>query len=176
TTYETFENLLRRSPKSLILSNDAVKIICRNRYLLSRLPENSVLILEVEDFKELTDYDREIRFSNDFERLEALRKFAARYKIVVVFKAGTTYTILPNGEIYFNLTGNTGLVTAGTDPILTGMITSFASQGYETWQAAVLAIYLQGIAADMIALKKGTFGWVASELLDYIGAGISKLV
>ncbi|MBC8111097.1 MAG: NAD(P)H-hydrate epimerase, partial [Verrucomicrobia bacterium] len=114
TTYETFENLLRRSPKSLILSNDAVKIICRNRYLLARLPENSVLILEAEDFKQLTDHDAEIKFSQDFERLEALRKFAARYKIVVVFRAGTTYTILPNGEIYFNLTGNTGLVTAGT--------------------------------------------------------------
>ena len=174
-TSEVFEILLKHHKKPLVISHDAIEMLCQYRHLLYKLPENSTLLLEAEAFSRLIDSDLEIKCKNDFERLTALRKFAARHKVNLIFKAGTVYTILPDGNIYFNLTGNAGLATSGTQDLLSGMVTALAAQGYEMWQAAVMGVYLQGIAADLIAMKKGCSGWVASEMLDYLGAGIRKL-
>jgi NAD(P)H-hydrate epimerase len=174
-TSEIFEQILRQNTKPLIISHDAIEMLCQYRHLLYKIPQNSTLLLESEDFDKLIDYDLEIKYSNDFERLEALRQFSKRHQVNIVFRAGIIYTVLPNGQVYFNMTGNAGLATSGTQDILSGVITSLAAQGYEMWQAAVLGVYLQGIAADLICLKKGYSGWIASELLDYLGAGIRKL-
>jgi NAD(P)H-hydrate repair Nnr-like enzyme with NAD(P)H-hydrate dehydratase domain len=55
------------------------------------------------------------------------------------------------GQSYFNNTGNAGMAKGGSGDVLTGIITSFAAQGYAPASAAVFGVYLHGLSGDIAA-------------------------
>ena len=55
----------------------------------------------------------------------------------------------PDGKGYFNPTGNPGMATAGSGDVLTGMLTGLLAQGYHSLEAALMAVYLHGLAGDL---------------------------
>ena len=86
-------------------------------------------------------------------RLKYAAEFARRHGVITVLKGANTLIALPQGRIYFNLTGNAGMATAGTGDMLSGMITAFLAQGFDPEYAAVAGVYLHGIAGDIAASK-----------------------
>ena len=74
----------------------------------------------------------------------------------------------PQSEEYVNQTGNPVLACAGSGDVLTGVITSFLGQGLDIFQAASLAVYLHGKAADRINDKFGSVGATSLEITDEI--------
>ncbi|MEO1237586.1 MAG: NAD(P)H-hydrate dehydratase [Planctomycetota bacterium] len=84
---------------------------------------------------------------------------------VVVLKG--RHTIVSDGErAYRNATGNPALATAGSGDVLTGVVASLLAQGMDAFEAAVLAVYLHGDAADAWAAVHGRSGMLAMELAD----------
>jgi NAD(P)H-hydrate epimerase len=71
-----------------------------------------------------------------------------------VLKGAHTATALPNGEVYFNSTGNPAMATAGSGDVLTGFIVALLAQGYPAHQAAILGVYQHGQAGDQAAYAK----------------------
>jgi NAD(P)H-hydrate epimerase len=67
-----------------------------------------------------------------------------------------------------NESGNSGMASGGVGDVLTGMIASFIGQGLEDFSAAVIAVYLHGLAGDIAAEKKGQFSMIATDLLEYL--------
>jgi NAD(P)H-hydrate epimerase len=82
----------------------------------------------------------------------------------------------PNGEAYINETGNSGMSTAGSGDVLTGIIASFVGQGIDCYSASVLGVYLHGRAGDLAAKEKGQFSLIASDLLTQLPNAIKEIV
>jgi len=93
---------------------------------------------------------------------------------VVCLKGHHTVVADPEGMIYVNETGNSGMATGGTGDVLTGMIASFIGQGVDDFSAAVSAVYLHGLAGDIAAEKKGQFSMIASNVLECISDAFNK--
>jgi hydroxyethylthiazole kinase-like uncharacterized protein yjeF len=93
---------------------------------------------------------------------------------VVCLKGHRTVVAGPEGEVYVNETGNSGMATGGMGDILTGMIASFMGQGIDDYSAAVIAVYLHGAAGDIAAEKKGPFNMIATDVLEYLPEAFSK--
>lgn len=94
-------------------------------------------------------------------------KFAAKRQCVVVLKG--PQTLVTDGQhIWHNPTGNPGLATGGTGDVLTGLIAAMLSQRLASYEAAVLAVYLHGLAADLAVHDTSQPGLTASDLLDFI--------
>ncbi|MGB3241766.1 MAG: NAD(P)H-hydrate dehydratase [Candidatus Omnitrophota bacterium] len=93
---------------------------------------------------------------------------------VVCLKGHRTVVANPEGDVYVNETGNSGMATGGMGDILTGMIASFIGQGVDDYSAAVIAVYLHGLAGDIAAEKKGPFNMVATDVLDYLPEAFSR--
>ncbi|MFH1616082.1 MAG: NAD(P)H-hydrate dehydratase [Planctomycetota bacterium] len=106
------------------------------------------------------------------ERVEqALRLAQAAESVVVLKGAGTVVT---DGEkLYVNTTGNPGMATAGAGDVLTGVITSLAGQGLSTLDAAVLGVYIHGLAGDLAAKKFGQAGLIATDIIDELGSAFA---
>ena len=85
------------------------------------------------------------------EQMGRASKTAKEYDAIVVLKDSSTVIAEPNGDIYFNSTGNPGLSNGGSGDCLAGMIASFAAQGYIETACAVCGVYLHGLAADQAA-------------------------
>ena len=68
------------------------------------------------------------------------------------------------------MSGNPYLSTAGTGDLLTGLLGAFLAQGLDSYDAAVLAAYYHGLAADFAAPFGGR---TASDFSDYLGRALS---
>ena len=52
--------------------------------------------------------------------------------------------------------------------VLTGMIPGFISQGYDVATSTKLAVFVHGLAGDLVALEKGPVGLIAGDLVNEI--------
>lgn len=84
-------------------------------------------------------------------------------------------TVLPNGGLYFNSTGNAGMATGGSGDVLTGIITSLLAQGYAAEDAAILAVFLHGAAGDAARKEWGEESLIASDLITSLGKAFQHL-
>ncbi len=108
-------------------------------------------------------------------RLKYVREFVDKYKVNLVLKGASSLVSDPAGNIYINPTGNEGMATAGSGDVLTGIISSLIGQGLNTFNSAVLGVYLHGLAGDISTDKLGSHSVVAQNLIENIPPAISKI-
>ncbi|NDH04864.1 NAD(P)H-hydrate dehydratase [bacterium] len=93
--------------------------------------------------------------------------FAIKHGVIVVLKGHGT--IVTNGKnTYINSTGNPGMATGGSGDILSGIIGALMGQGIEPYDAAILGVYLHGLAGDIAKLKLGEYSLTALDILKYL--------
>ena len=98
-------------------------------------------------------------------RIEVARTFAREHHLLLVLKGHRTL-VTGGGEVYVNVTGNPGMATGGTGDILTGMVAGLVAQFPEATLLAVLAaVYLHGLAGDVMRESVGEHSLVATDLL-----------
>ncbi|WP_317204075.1 NAD(P)H-hydrate dehydratase [Janthinobacterium sp.] len=110
------------------------------------------------------------------DRLAAARQLAAQMRVTVVLKGSGTVIAGADGAVVVNATGNPALATAGTGDVLAGLCGSLLAQGWPEWEAALAAVWLHGMAADvLVADGVGPIGLTAGELLPAIRVAINRM-
>ena len=137
---------------------------------MEKLPEQAILTPHPGEFARLKG-----KSEHSLAQLEQLKAFAQEKQVVVVLKGAHSAVGLPNGEIYFNESGNPGMATAGSGDALTGILTSLLGQGYYPPDAAILGVYLHGLAGDHTACEKGIEGLITSDLISHIPEAYTTL-
>lgn len=99
-------------------------------------------------------------------RVQYAKKFACRYNCVMVLKGANTVVAAPDGEVYFNVTGNPGMAKGGSGDVLSGIIAALLANGYDTLQAALTAVYVHGAAGDRAAGKYTTRTMLPGDILE----------
>ncbi|MHC9542983.1 MAG: NAD(P)H-hydrate dehydratase [Vulcanimicrobiota bacterium] len=107
--------------------------------------------------------------------VEQCRECAKQYQAITILKGAHSLIATPEGEVCINPTGNDGMATAGMGDVLTGIIAGFIAQGASSHDAALLGVYLHGLAGDMAASGIGARGIVASDLISRIPHAIQCL-
>src|SRR5690606_29291427 len=109
-------------------------------------------------------------------RLKIALKFVEANDAIIILKGAHTCIIAKNEPLSFNITGNDGLSTAGSGDTLTGILTSLLAQGYKPYDAAILGVYLHGLAADLaIQGNESKESLIASDITEYLGRAFNKL-
>ncbi len=98
-------------------------------------------------------------------RLQVAPEFARKTGTVTVLKGNPTVIALPEGPVYLNPTGNAGMASAGTGDVLTGMIAGFLGQGLAPGEAAPLAVFLHGLAGDLVMTQESMYTLTATDLI-----------
>ncbi|MBQ2073135.1 MAG: NAD(P)H-hydrate dehydratase [Bacteroidaceae bacterium] len=89
-------------------------------------------------------------------------------RVTLVKKGHNTVITAPGKTSYVCPWGNSGMATAGSGDVLTGMILSFLAQGYGTAEAAVLGVAFHAMAGDKAASVYGEHSMTASDIVDNI--------
>lgn len=163
-------HLIQDAHVPLVMDADALNILGENKTWLSFLPAKTILTPHPKEFERMFG-----RTSDSFERLDLLRNMAVAHNIIIVLKGAHTAVAMPNGTVFFNSTGNPGMATAGSGDVLTGMILSLLAQRYTPEEAAVLGVYLHGLAGDLAAEVLGQEALIASDITENIGKAFSSL-
>jgi NAD(P)H-hydrate epimerase len=109
------------------------------------------------------------------DRQECAAKFAKRTNTIVVLKgAGTIVT--DDEQVYVNTTGNPGMATAGSGDVLTGIITALAGQGLPLFDAAVLGVFVHGLAGNIAAAVHGQISLIATDIIENLSGAFGQVV
>jgi NAD(P)H-hydrate epimerase len=109
-------------------------------------------------------------------RISVAQEFARNFGIYLVLKGARTIIASPTGTAAINGSGNPGMATGGMGDVLTGVITSLLGQGYTTWDACLLGVFLHGYAADMVAEERGEIGMCATDVQEKLPYAYSRLL
>lgn len=169
-TAKSLLKFLKSCSKPLILDADALNIIAQDPANLNLIPEKSIITPHPKEFERLFG-----KTENSFERTELAKNKSRELHIYIVLKDHHTQIITPEGNVFYNITGNSGLAKGGSGDILTGIITSFLAQKYSEQEAAILAVWFHGKAAEFASEKHSKESMLPSDVINEFGNVFSEL-
>jgi ADP-dependent NAD(P)H-hydrate dehydratase len=157
------ETLIQQESLKLVIDADGLNNLAGMKNWPARLKAKLILTPHPGEFKRL--WSGLMRQEPPAERQQRAIQLSQRTNAVVVLKgAGTVVT---DGEkAYINKTGNPGMATAGSGDVLTGVITALLGQGLSNFDAAVLGVYIHGLAGDIAAEKIGQVSLMTTDIID----------
>lgn len=162
--------LVQDSKVPMVIDADALNILGENKTWISFLKGGTILTPHPKEFERIAG-----GWTNDEERHQLHRNFAVKYNVYVVLKGAHTAVACPDGNIYFNSTGNPGMATGGSGDVLTGIITGLLAQGYNPRDASVLGVYLHGLAGDLAAAQGSEESLAAGDIAKELGQAFRYL-
>lgn len=171
STQKAIHHLLKVEKIPMVIDADGLNCISLNKEWFNLIPENSILTPHPGEFERLVGSWETLE-----QRTELQLEFAKRLKSFVIVKGGPTYIASPDGSVYINTTGNPGMAKGGSGDALTGMITAFLSQNYSALDAAILGVYIHGLAGDVAAQKTTEYGLLASDLIEAIPDALKAIL
>ncbi len=162
--------LIQNCTCPMVIDADALNILSENPTWLAFLPQGSILTPHPKEFERLVG-----KWQNDFEKLDKQRTLAQKHGIYIVLKGANTSICFPDGNCYFNSTGNPGMATAGSGDVLTGIITGLLASGYSSGTASLLGVYIHGLAGDVASEQLGYEALNATDIIDALGKSFSRL-
>jgi NAD(P)H-hydrate epimerase len=169
-TQYVLHNLLKECKKPMVIDADALNILSVNKEWLKLIPAGTIITPHPKEFERLTE-----RMENGHDRLARQIAFSLKYKCIVVLKGAYTSITTGDGKVFFNSTGNPGMATAGTGDVLTGILLSLLAQGLKPENAAVLGVYLHGLAGDIAAGESCYESIIASDIIKCLGKAFNKI-
>jgi hydroxyethylthiazole kinase-like uncharacterized protein yjeF len=163
-TRSALARLIKHYRRPVVLDADALNILAEDAELMERIPPNSILTPHPKEFSRLAG-----SYKNDWELFEKATDFAAKHNCLLVLKSARTSIHTPEGKVYFNSSGNPGMAKGGSGDALTGMITALLCQEYSPLEAAIMGVYLHGLAGDIAAETFSQWSMTASDLVESIG-------
>lgn len=160
-TVEAFKRLLNTFYKPVVIDADALNIISENSKMKQSIPKGSILTPHLGELARFVG-----EWHTEEEKIGLVRRLASNLKSVIVVKGAHTMICLPDGECYFNSTGNNGMAKGGSGDVLTGYITGLLARGYNSSHAAILGVYIHGLAGDRAANFYGMDAMNSKDLID----------
>lgn len=145
-----------------VVDADALNILANHRSWYMQLPEGLIFTPHPKEMDRLSDTPA----IDDYDRLMKACELAQRLHAYVLLKGHYSALCMPDGQVVFNSSGNSGMATAGSGDVLTGIITALLARGYSRRDAAIVGMFLHGKAGDFAAVAYGKESMVAGDIID----------
>ena len=140
--------LITESKTPLVIDADGLNILALNKEALRTIPTDSILTPHPKEFERLFG-----KTTDSYSRTEMAKKRSKELGVIIILKGHHTQIFLPDGLVFYNTTGNSGMAKGGSGDALTGIIISLLAQRYSPKDAAIFGVWLHGAAGDKAARK-----------------------
>tara|TARA_B100001175_G_C19501464_1_gene638325 strand:+ start:113 stop:1621 length:1509 start_codon:yes stop_codon:yes gene_type:complete len=160
-TKDFLHSFFTKTKVRMVIDADAINLIALNPKWIKKLQQKTILTPHPKEFERLVG-----PWEGDKDKLERLIDFVKQNQLICVLKGAHTAIALPDGNIWFNSSGNTGMASAGSGDVLTGIIGGLLAKGYTPENAALLGVYAHGRAADIQTQSLSPPFMLASDIID----------
>ena len=171
TTAIAMISQIRRTQAPTVIDADGLNILASHRAWLQQIPVDSILTPHPVEFERLAGG----RFNDSYERMEKAVEMARSMHIYIIVKDHYSMLCMPNGKVVFNSTGNSGMATAGSGDVLTGIITALLARGYSQKEACIIGMFLHGLAGDIAAEELGKESLMASDIINCLPKAFKRM-
>ena len=172
-TKNLVQSVITNCEKPLVIDADALNCICNKPEFLKNLKAPAIITPHPGEMARLLHSTPKTVNSN---RENTAINFAKKFGVVTVLKGAGTIIASPDGEVYINHTGNSGLATGGSGDVLSGIIGSLLAQGASPINAAAAGVFLHGTIGDLAAEKLGKISMLPTDMIDMIPTAYLKLM
>ncbi|OGC03980.1 NAD(P)H-hydrate dehydratase [candidate division WOR-1 bacterium RIFOXYA12_FULL_43_27] len=155
--------------KPIVIDADGLNSISENPNILMRFKSSAVITPHPGELSRLLAVSIDAILA---DRVAAAKNAAKKWGVICVLKGAGTVVATPDGKFYVNTTGNSGMASGGMGDVLTGIIASFIAQGTSPYEAAILGVYLHGLAGDLAVKQKGIHGLIATDVAEAVPEAI----
>lgn len=172
-TKNLVQSVITNCEKPLVIDADALNCICNKPEFLKNLKVPAIITPHPGEMARLLHSTPKTVNSN---RENTAIDFAKKFGVVTVLKGAGTIIASPDGEVYINHTGNSGMATGGSGDVLSGIIGSLLAQGASPINAAAAGVFLHGTIGDLAAEKLGKISMLPTDMIDMIPTAYLKLM
>ncbi|HMP80070.1 MAG TPA: NAD(P)H-hydrate dehydratase [Pirellulaceae bacterium] len=176
TTQQLTVWLYETSPLPIVVDADSINHLASSRTNLSAHAGPRILTPHVGELRRLTGSAQSPSkdLNSRDNQIQFARQLASSCNIVLVLKGARTFVTDGQRE-YFNTTGCSGLATAGTGDVLTGLIAALIGQGLSPFEAATTGCALHGLAGELAQQQYGTWSMIATDVIQNLGPAFQQL-
>lgn len=166
----------KRQGCPLLIDADGLNLLSRNPSLM-KYAEGAVVTPHFLEMSRLSGISVEDISNNT---VGVAFDFAKKHSLVCLLKDSETIISDGGEEIYINKRGNSGMATAGSGDVLSGVISGILAQAARRNEKEALAVYaalgayIHSVAGDIAAARLGEYSLMASDIIDALPEAISK--
>ncbi len=159
---ETLAGAALASDLPCVLDADALNLVAESEHLRKACARRTAETLLTPHPAEAARLLGSTTAAVQADRVKAARLLSQNLHAHVVLKGAGSIIVARDGHWFVNRTGHSGLSTAGTGDVLSGLLGALLAQRYSGEAALVLGVHLHGAAAEGLP----QVGLAASELID----------
>lgn len=156
----------------IVLDADGLNAITKNMEIFDKM---KIMPIVTPHIGEMSRLIRKTTTEILDDIVSTAKEFAQKYHAITILKDAHTVIASPEGQIFINTTGNEAMAKGGSGDVLSGIIGGLLAQGCKPFDAAVLGVYIHGLAGDIAVKKFGKYGLMPEELADTIPKVIKYL-
>lgn len=162
-TQKLVRELVRGVQKPVLIDGDGITAICGEKALISKRRSPTVLTPHLGEMSRITKRGvGEI----DENRVAVLQQEAVDLGAIIVLKGAHSLIGYPDGSVSINLSGNSGMATAGSGDVLAGTIAAMFGLGLSVEDSVRTGVFVHGLSGDLSADSIGEDGITAQDILD----------
>ena len=156
--------------KPLLINGDGITAVCQDVDVVKGRRAATILTPHLGEMSRITGTSgRELRGREiDEDKIGVLQRATAALNATIVLKGAHSLIGHPDGRVFVNTSGNSGMATAGSGDVLTGAIAAMFGLGLPLQTAVRQGVFVHGLAGDLAAEDKGEDGITAQDILDYL--------
>jgi ADP-dependent NAD(P)H-hydrate dehydratase / NAD(P)H-hydrate epimerase len=162
--------LLAKIRKPVLLDGDGLSALASNVDIGIHREAPLILTPHLGEMSRLSGVSRE-EIAKD--QIGTVQRETGRLGAIIVLKGARTLVGFPDGRVYINLSGNSGMATAGSGDVLAGTIAGMFGLGLDLENAVRTGVFIHGFAGDLCAEEKGQDGMTAGDLMGALPAAVS---
>lgn len=171
-TKSLLHSLLPQLKIPCVLDADALTLYAEQPFTL---PPQAIFTPHMGEMQTLLGASTRLKLNSDL--LKTCQSYAEEHHVTLILKGAPTFIFHPQTPIFVNPTGDPGMATAGSGDVLTGLIASLLSQRLSCHHAAMLGVYLHGLAGECAAKQRQTsYGIMAADLIDNFAEAFNVLL
>jgi len=164
-TQELVRELTPNINTPLLIYGDGITAIAEDLGKIKKRKTPTILTPHLGEMSRITKM--EISEINK-NKVDVLQRTARELNAIIILKGAHSLIGYPDRTVFINVSGNSGMATAGSGDVLTGTIAAMYGLGLALEDAVRMGVFIHGFSGDVAAVDKGEDGITAQDILDYL--------
>ncbi|MCG8608047.1 NAD(P)H-hydrate dehydratase, partial [bacterium] len=144
-TQELVRTLTAEIEKPMVIDGDGLTAVASDLSCVQSRSQPTLLTPHLGEMGRLVGQSPDEIQSN---RIACLQETAQKLSATLVLKGAHSLVGMPDQRVFINLSGNSGMATAGSGDVLVGTISAMFGLGFDMEEATRMGVFVHGFAGD----------------------------